>query len=178
MNLIDRDQIVAALKRLGQLALADGESLRLVVVGGAAMVLGYDARQATHDVDAIVLPPPDTFVVRDWARKVAAEFGWPEDWLNDAAKGFLVGISEGPILLSTPGIEVRQPSAEQLLSMKLCAWRDDVDIQDAERLLTEIAEGIDRNVVWQKILPFLVRGRELKARYALEDLWENTRGGN
>jgi hypothetical protein len=64
MNLIDRDQIVAALERLGELALAEGESLQIVVVGGAAMVLGYNARQATHDVDAVFLPPSDAATVR------------------------------------------------------------------------------------------------------------------
>jgi hypothetical protein len=39
MPLINRSEIVAALKRLGELALADGESIQLVVLGGAVMVL-------------------------------------------------------------------------------------------------------------------------------------------
>ena len=52
----------------------------------------------------------------------------PEDWLNDGAKGYLVSISDGPILFSAPGIEARAPSLEQLLAMKLSAWRDDLDI--------------------------------------------------
>lgn len=43
MALLTRQEIVNALTRLGQLAMADGYTLRLVLVGGAAMVLGYDA---------------------------------------------------------------------------------------------------------------------------------------
>jgi hypothetical protein len=41
-------------------------------------------------------------------------------------------------VLSAPGIEVRSPDTAQLLAMKLSAWRDDVDINDASRLLEEI----------------------------------------
>jgi hypothetical protein len=174
MQLLGRDEIVSALERLGQLALAEGESLQAVVLGGAAMVLAYNARPATHDVDVVFLPPPDASVIRQWSRTVAQEFGWPDDWLNDAAKGFLVGFSRGPTLLSFPGIEVFQPAVEQLLAMKLCAWRDDVDIADATRLLEELGPSTNRESAWSKVLPFLLRGRELKAQYAFADLWEST----
>jgi hypothetical protein len=131
MAILTRRDIITALDRVGQLALADGYTLHLVIVGGAAMVLGYNARQSTHDIDALFLPPPETHIVRAWARIIAHECGWTDDWLNDAAKGYLVGLSSGPVLLEAPGIEVRQPAVEQLLAMKLCAWRDDVDIADA-----------------------------------------------
>ena len=171
MGLLDRDQIVRALERLGQIALTEGATLEIIVAGGAAMVLGYNARQSTHDVDALVLPPPDPASVRRWAEVVANEFAWPADWLNDAVKGYFVGISSGPTLLTAPGIQVRQPSVEQLLAMKLCAWRDDVDISDAARLLSELDPHLGREVIWTQLLPFILPGRELKARYAFEDLW-------
>lgn len=40
MALLTRQDIITALERLGQLAAADGYLLRLVIVGGAAMVWG------------------------------------------------------------------------------------------------------------------------------------------
>lgn len=107
---------------------------------------------------------------------MAQEFEWPDDWLNDAAKGFLMGVSDGPVVLSSPGIEVYQPAVEQLLAMKLCAWRDDVDIADAARLFQELGPHSDREAVWQSLLPFVVPGRELKAQYAFMDLWESIHG--
>ena len=63
MALLTCHDIVRALERLGQLAVADGYTLHLVVVGGAAMVLGYDARQSTQDIDALFLPPPEARLI-------------------------------------------------------------------------------------------------------------------
>jgi hypothetical protein len=112
------------------------------------------------------------------AIEVAHELGWPDDWLNDAAKGYLVGLSDGPLLLAALGIEVRQPTTEQMLAMKLCAWRDDVDIADATVLLSELAPGSAPEETWQRVVPYLLPGRELKAQYAFADLWESLYGDN
>jgi len=173
MALLSELDIVSALERLGQLAFDQGHTLQLVVVGGAAMVLGYHARQATHDIDVVFLPPPEPQIIRLYAKTVADEHGWPEDWLNNAASGYLIGMSTGPVVLNAPGIEVRQPVTEQLLAMKLCAWRDDVDIADATRLLHELSDTGDREELWQRMVPYLLPGRELKAEYAFADLWES-----
>jgi hypothetical protein len=108
--------------------------------------------------------------VRELAQIIADERGWPEDWLNDGAKGFLIGLSPGPVVFSAPGIEVRSPATGQLLAMKLSAWRDDVDIADARRLLQEMSGS--RAEIWQAVEPYLVPGDELKAQYAFADLWE------
>jgi hypothetical protein len=60
--------------------------------------------------------------------------------------------------------------------MKLSAWRDDIDVADARRLLQELAISGGRDQVWTEVEPFLVPGGELKARYALDDLWETFYG--
>ena len=112
--------------------------------------------------------------MRELARLVARERAWPDNWLNDAVKGYLSELSDGPTVFAAHGIEVRRPSFEQLLAMKLCAWRDDVDIADARRLLQELSGGY--NDVWQRVERFLQRGQELKARYAFDDLWSDLHG--
>jgi predicted nucleotidyltransferase len=172
------EEIQDGLKRLGELADAQGLQIRLTLVGGAVMVLGYQARPSTRDVDAVIIAPKEARVVRTLAKQVAEEHDWPEDWLNDGAKGYLVGISDGPILFSAPGIEARAPSLEQLLAMKLSAWRDDLDISDARRLLQEIKSGRDKDEIWQSLEPYLVPGDELTAQYAFLDLWESLYGSD
>ena len=178
MATFSSEEITDGLKRLGELALAQGLRIRLTLVGGAVMVLGYQARLSTRDVDAVILAPKETRLVRNLAKLVAEERDWPEDWLNDGAKGYLVGISEGPILFSAPGIEARAPSLEQLLAMKLSAWRDDLDISDARRLLQEIKSRRSKDEIWQSLEPYLVPGDELTAQYAFLDLWESLYGSD
>jgi hypothetical protein len=118
----------------------------------------------------VILSPAERSQVRAFAATVAEEQNWPADWLNDGAKGFLIGPASGPVIFESLGIVVRRPSIEQLLAMKLCAWRDDVDIADARRLLEELKGS--RNEVWNRVKAFLLPERELKATYAFDDLWE------
>jgi predicted nucleotidyltransferase len=171
--LLSKQDILAALVRLGELADAEGQHVQLIVVGGAAMALAYNARLSTRDVDAIFLVPPEASDTRRWAGTVAEERGWEPNWLNDGAKGFLNGLSVGDLLLQSRGVEVRQVSAAQLLAMKLSAWRDDTDIEDAKRLLIEFPRD-SLEMVWAKLEPFLIPSAVQKARYALEDVWGET----
>lgn len=145
----------------------------LWVVGGAAVVLLYDARESTRDVDAFSLDPGAASVLRAASAAVAAQLSLPSDWLNDGAKGFIHGLSPGQVLLETRSLMVRSVAAPQLLAMKLSAWRDDLDVADARLLLSKIAG--DRDSVWRLVEPHLVPGRELKARYAFDDIWEADR---
>lgn len=176
MATITRREIVEALERLGQLAVARGTRIELALVGGALMVLVYEARESTRDVDVVILAPREAGTVRELAQVVADERGWPDDWLNDGAKGFLIGLSSGSVVFLAPGIEVRSPATGQLLAMKLSAWRDDVDIADARRLLQDMSGSHDE--IWQAVEPYLVPGDELKAEYAFADLWETLYGDN
>ena len=151
MGIFTRHEIEEGLKRLGELAQAKGLHIQLTLVGGAVMVLRFNARPSTRDIDAVILQPREARLVRELAKHVADEFEWAEDWLNDGAKGYLVGISDGPIVFQAPGIEARSPSMEQLLAMKLSAWRDDIDISDARRILQEVGQGKAKDEVWEKL---------------------------
>lgn len=59
----------------------------IVLVGGAAMILHFGANRATRDIDMVVLRG-DVAELRQAIRKVALVRNWPEDWMNDGAKGF------------------------------------------------------------------------------------------
>lgn len=136
----------------------------------------YQARLATKDVDVLVGSVGREAEIKSAAGRVAVRLGLPPDWLNDAAKGYLHGLDPGSVLIEHPNLRVRAVSDVQLLAMKLSAWRDDVDVGDA-RLLLARQDGA-KSSVWERIEPFLVPGRELKARYAFEDLWEELYGSD
>lgn len=146
----------------------------LVVVGGAAVVLLYGAREATKDVDVLILSRVDPTLVRRAVQQVGGALDLPDDWLNDAAKGYVHGLALGDVLLDEPGLLVRALAPHQLLAMKLSAWRDDVDIEDARLLLGKLPQ--DRDEIWRLVEPHIVPGRETKAYYAFCDLWEAEHG--
>lgn len=142
---MEREEIVRNLKTLGALLAARGIQGEMYVVGGAALALGYDARRATRDVDAVFVPKEEVYRA---AREVAADLGLPEGWLNDAVKGFLAGRDpEARPVLDVPGLRVLAASPRFLLAMKCLAARRE-DEEDIRFLLTHLgvrsaAEAVD-----------------------------------
>lgn len=170
MKVLSKNAIIDALELLSA-ELEDDEVLHeLVIAGGAALVLLYGARDSTKDVDVVLADR----AVREAAQQVATRLDLPEDWLNDGAKGYAHGMNVGEAVFQAGNLVVRTLAPPQLLAMKLSAWRDDLDIDDARLLLSKI-EGT-KSQVWAQVEPHLVPGRELKARYAFEDLWESQDG--
>jgi hypothetical protein len=167
--------ISAALSCLSEQLAEDGDSGELVIVGGAAIALTLGGREATRDVDGYI-SKPEAAQMRAAAERVAARLGLPADWLNDGAKGYMLKIDLGPIVFQSSSLMVYAASSLQLLAMKLWAWRDDQDIEDAERLLAAVlAEqpGLTQPELWAKIEQFLPATERLKPSYALDDLWQS-----
>ena len=94
MATFTRTEILEGLQRLGELAQEKGTTVQLTLMGGAVMVLAFEARLSTRDVDVFIRSPREARIVRELAKRVAGERDWNDDWLNDAAKGYLVGVSE------------------------------------------------------------------------------------
>jgi len=86
------------------------------------MVLVFNARLSTRDVDAIFMPAA---LIRDLAAKVAEERGLAPDWLNDGVKGFQASNPEitQDSVPQFSHLRVYRPSAKYLLAMKCMASR-------------------------------------------------------
>lgn len=125
--LLGREQLLAVLRDLAEELDRQGVRAEVFLVGGAAMTLAYDTRRTTRDVDAVFEPKSTVY---EAARRVADSHRLPEDWLNDAVKGFLHGSDPDAVpVLDTPGLRVDVASPRYLLAMKLLSARDE-DVDD------------------------------------------------
>ncbi len=138
------------------------------LVGGAAVALSFDSARTTRDLDAIFIP---TAAVRDAVRAIGRLRNLPEDWLNDAVKGFLPGTDERAVrFFSTDHLTVDVASPEYLLAMKLLASRPEYDSEDIALLyrvlgFTTVAEGLD---LVEQAYPG--RPLEAKVQFLLEEI--------
>ncbi len=145
MNLLGREEILGLFEDLSRELGSRGTRAELFLVGGAAMALAYDARRSTRDIDAIFEPKE---VVYAAAAAVASRHDLPEDWLNDAVKGFLPGADpQARPVFESQALRVDVASPQYLLAMKLLAAREQ-DIDDITALyrvcgFTSAAEGLD-----------------------------------
>jgi hypothetical protein len=132
MSLLDRDRIIGLLTELGSRLAAKGERADFFLVGGAAMALAYSTRRSTRDLDAVFEPKQAVYAA---ARDIARAHHLPEDWLNDAVKGFLPGSDpNATTLFEHPGISVRVASPRYLFAMKAAAARIERDAEDLQAL--------------------------------------------
>lgn len=120
---LNKDRLSQALRRLGELAVAEGIELELSLYGGAVFTLVYGSRDSTKDIDALIRPAD---LGRKLARQVAREQDLPDDWINaDVAQFLSEQEAKRPLPAETfgPGIVVTVPTAAYLLALKLRACR-------------------------------------------------------
>jgi hypothetical protein len=112
----------------------DGE---LIICGGAAMLLEYDSRETTKDIDGIFSPKTE---INEIARKIAYENNLSDDWLNDKVKysrSFIKTLRENSEYYKVYGnLTVYTVNLEQMIAMKLVAFRVGIshDLEDLEVL--------------------------------------------
>src|SRR5258707_10307925 len=130
--MFDRDAALRTLEELASVLASRGVDAHIFVVGGAAMALAFDARRMTRDIDAVFEPKTAVYSA---AREVADRLALPDDWLNDAVKGFVPGTDpEALPIFERPGLSVSAASARFLVAMKLRAARVEQDASDIEFL--------------------------------------------
>lgn len=142
------------------------------VVGGAALCILFNERSATKDVDAIFEP---TSEIRKVVKEVSEDEGIPEDWLNDAVKGFMPQeLPQETVVYSGSNLKVWTPNLEYLFAMKAMASRaDTTDLSDIKLLINKMnIKTLEEAVlILHKYYP---KGKILqKTYYFLEELFDN-----
>lgn len=143
---MDRAEIEGALGELAFELKSQGVSARIYLVGGAVMVLAFNSRFSTDDVDGSIYPPEEVLAL---ASEVGKRRGLPEDWLNDEAKGFVPVFKEPdwrPIF-KADGIEVVGADERSMLAMKMRASRGRRDQLDIEFLLEKCGISTEAGAV-------------------------------
>jgi len=170
--MLDRAKILRLFEALNEELEKQGEIGEICLCGGAVMCLVFDARESTKDVDAIFRP---TKKIREASAKVARELGVPEDWLNDAAKGFFMSEPSKVPVLDLSHLRVTAPSADYMLAMKCISARFDTSDADDVRFLikhlkleasTEVFHIVEKYYPRQQIPP--------KTQFLVEELLQNS----
>lgn len=123
---MNKSTIYQALRRLGELAEAEGLILEITIYGGVAMMLNFDSRVVTKNVDAILRPHEDGMRLAD---RVGRELGLPDGWLEDNVRLFLsnelveresriVPLALPRELKNLPGLRLTVASPRYLIAMK------------------------------------------------------------
>jgi hypothetical protein len=146
------DAIIGAFDVMGEY-LRERELLgEVAIYGGTAILLQFDWRKATEDVDAVIRSNEREGAVKDAAAYAGLKLGLPDDWLNNYVGAFTPETESDAFFSAygsyprgaTPGLRVFLAKPEYLCAMKLRALRrDDVGDRDFEDVVSlGVAIGI------------------------------------
>ena len=174
---LSRETILKAFQEMSDELARRGAAGELCIFGGTVMILAFAARISTKDVDAIFQPAQ---IIREIARKVGEANGFPENWLNDAAKGFVSvrhETTEGG-LPQFSNLRLTMPTPEYLLAMKCMASRigavegETHDVSDIVFLIRHLKLSSATDAM-DIVATYYPKGQiPVKAQYLVEGLFE------
>ncbi len=167
---MQRDQIEGYLRAVGAELAAQGLIGEIVLAGGAFITLVLRSREATLDVDAY-FDPETSEAIHAAALKVARQHGLPDDWLNDAVKGFFASPPLVTRWAEYPGLRVGALTPAYMFAMKAVAGRPqdlpDIEVlarhlgvRSSERALAIVIEHVPERLLMPRV------------RYLLEELFD------
>lgn len=153
---LDRPKIEEAFRIMGEYLLDRKAFGEIAVYGGSAILLQFDWRKLSEDVDARVVGG-DHGLVLAAVQEAARRLNLPRSWLSEAVSVYarrgekdidrvLVGMYPSP---ERPGLRVTAATPSYVLAMKLRAMQrttiDDRDFADAVNLARECkAETVEQ----------------------------------
>jgi hypothetical protein len=173
---LSREDILDAFQKMSDGLARLGVTGELCLFGGTVMVLAFAARPSTKDVDAIFQPVQ---AVRQIANEVGQDKGFSENWLNDAAKGFISSRHEAIAgnLPQFSNLRLTMPTPEYLLAMKCMASRigavetDPDDVTDIIFLIRHL-QLKNANEVMELVAAYYPPDRvPIKSQYLVEGLF-------
>ena len=126
---ISKKDMLTYFEELNRRLVEDNKQGEIIIAGGAALTLAFDARDSTRDIDAVFQPKDDLGKI---VENMADEYGLNKDWINDGVKGFITDKMNFNEILKYSNLSVSSMDAEALLAMKLTSARvDSKDMDDS-----------------------------------------------
>ena len=108
------------------------------IVGGAAMVMAFDSRNSTRDIDCRYTPKA---IICQIAAMVGERHNMPAARLNDHAAMFISPVANDPFpipIMAKGTVSITAASAEIMLAMKIRASRPRLDGEDIADLCSKL----------------------------------------
>ena len=120
MDNLHRDDILRFLKEVNSRLKDISRTGEIQIVGGAAITLAFNGRDATEDIDAVYKPLSE---IRKIVKIMSDEYNLRSDWLNNDAEHFVTEKMTFTLLFEYSNLKVFHIDAECLLAMKLASAR-------------------------------------------------------
>ena len=137
MNRLTKEDILRYFEMINKALAKRNQTGEIIVAGGAALALAFDARNSTYDIDAIFEPKSD---MQKIIKEVAQANDLDDDWLNDGVKGFMNNTMDATVCLNLSHLVVKNLDAKSLLAMKLTSARPEpsMDMKDSIFLMEKL----------------------------------------
>lgn len=170
MKDLSKQDILNYFEEINHQLRAIGEHGEIIISGGAALALVYNARNSTHDIDAVFKPAEK---LRKIIENIARSNDLNEDWLNDGVKGFFTDKMTHSEIIRYSNLTVSSIDTACLLAMKLISARAySKDMDDSITLMKHLKiENLDQlyNIIEKYISPQL---QTPKAKYFAIEAFE------
>jgi hypothetical protein len=178
MTQLNQTDIVRALEDLSNRLGKKGVRGEICLFGGTAMILAFQARQSTRDIDAVFAP---TSVIRDLVAEIGREQGYADGWFNDGVKGFLSSQHDvtAANLPQFEHLQVVMPVPEYLFAMKCMAARvgmGDQDGADCSFLAKHLGLNTAKDAFWLVEKYYPVGQIQPRTQYFIESMFEKLSG--
>jgi hypothetical protein len=96
---MDAELVIRAFEVMGRYLRERNALGEIAVYGGSAILLQFDWRKSSEDVDAVVLEGSNESLVKEAVEHAASALGLPHDWLNNWV-GMYTSLEEPPHYLA------------------------------------------------------------------------------
>jgi len=129
MEYMGREDMLKYLEELNSRLAGINRSCEVVIFGGAAMSIVFEARDATRDIDAKFR----SFVeLRKLIKDISNDFELDSGWLNNDGEHYVTERMQTSLYLEYTNLAIHTVNADCLLAMKLTSARmDSTDMDDS-----------------------------------------------